>query len=136
MIKLNYNIIFTNGVSILLLLLLLTNVIDWITGTLKARVLKKENSDVGRKGIVKKIGCWIIVLISFILSIAFQIMGDIAEINVGVSSYVSVFVLVTLIVNEIRSVMENLIECGIKVPEVLVKGLELFNKKVNEEEKK
>lgn len=38
------------------------------------------------------------------------------------------FTLVCLIVNEARSIVENLVEIGIEVPVFLRKGLEVYNK--------
>ena len=46
---------------------LLLNVIDWITGWRRANKQHKESSMVGLKGIIKKTGYWIIVLIAFMI---------------------------------------------------------------------
>ena len=54
--------------SILFTILLFTNVVDYLTGCWKARILKKENSKEGMRGIFNKICCWIMLLIGFILS--------------------------------------------------------------------
>ena len=43
---------------ILFVLFLLFNVIDFITGWMKARMTKKENSIKGFKGVIKKLGYW------------------------------------------------------------------------------
>ena len=38
------------------------------------------------------------------------------------------FTLVCLIINETRSIIENLLEIGIKVPGFLIKGLDIYEK--------
>lgn len=45
------------------------------------------------------------------------------------------FVLASLIINEARSICENFIEAGFKVPKVLSNGLAIADKLINEEEK-
>ncbi len=41
--------------------------------------------------------------------------------------------LASLLINEIRSIIENFVEAGYNVPYVLVKGLEVADRVVNEE---
>ena len=41
------------------------------------------------------------------------------------------FTLASLLVNEIRSVLENLVECGYNVPAFLIKGLAVTEKLIN-----
>ena len=44
------------------------------------------------------------------------------------------FVLASLLTNEIRSICENFVEAGYKVPKILTKGLEVAEKVVNKDE--
>lgn len=48
------------------------------------------------------------------------------------------FTLAMLLVNEARSILENLVECGYNVPEFLIKGLavaqKLLNKRIGTED--
>lgn len=44
------------------------------------------------------------------------------------------FVLASLTVNEARSIIENFVEAGYDVPKILIKGLEVADKKINQEE--
>ena len=41
------------------------------------------------------------------------------------------FTLACLMVNEARSILENLVECGYNVPVVLIKGLAVTDKLIN-----
>lgn len=114
---------------------LLLNVFDWLTGWYKSRRLKKESSKVGLKGILKKLGYWVIIAVAFLMSEIFVRMGnDILHIDLSFLALIGWFTLACLLVNEVRSILENLLECGYNVPTVLVKGLAVTEKLLNKEE--
>lgn len=117
---------------------LLLNVIDWITGWMKSRIAKQENSVKGWQGVLKKIGYWLMIMVSFALSAIFIELGDTLGIDLGVTTLLGWFVLASLLVNEARSIVENFVEAGFNVPAILINGLEVADKiinKENEEEK-
>ncbi|MDY4277595.1 MAG: phage holin family protein [Faecalicoccus sp.] len=118
--------------GMLFCILFVLNFLDCFTGWCKARLLKKENSKMGIKGIMNKLANWIILLIAFLLSYSFVKLGEIISINVGFALLLGWFVLISLIINETRSILENLVELGVKVPLVLTKGLEVYEKKIEE----
>lgn len=108
---------------------LLCNVLDWLTGWYKARILKTETSKVGLEGIIRKLGYWIIILISFLLPKMFMSIGkEMFGIELGFMTMLGWFTLATLLVNEIRSILENLVESGYEVPTILIKGLAVTEK--------
>lgn len=108
---------------------LLLNVIDWLTGWYKARKLKKESSSVGLKGIIKKLGYWAIILVAFLMPALFVKLGkDLLGINLDFIILFGWLTLASLLVNEIRSILENLVECGYQVPAFLTKGLAITEK--------
>lgn len=110
------------------------NIADWLTGWYRSRKKKKESSKVGLKGIVKKLGYWIIIAVAFLMSTAFVHLGkDILGINLDILMMIGWFTVACLIVNEIRSIIENLVECGYNVPAVLINGLEIADKMINKE---
>lgn len=110
------------------------NVLDWLTGWHKSRRLKKESSRVGLKGALKKLGYWVIIAVAFLVSDIFVMLGrDILHVNLGFLMMVGWFTLACLMVNESRSILENLVECGYDVPEVLIKGLEVADEMINKE---
>ena len=102
---------------------LLLNLIDWITGTLKARFLKKESSVAGLKGILKKLGYWIIILVAFTIGHYMAVMGEALGFVFRFAPYLGWLTLGMLLTNEARSILENLTEMGVTVPEFLIKGL-------------
>ena len=113
---------------------LLFNVIDFITGWMKARMTKKENSIKGFKGVIKKLGYWLIILVSFSTSVLFIEIGEVLKIDLSITTMLGWFVLASLAINEIRSIIENIVECGYKVPQILIKGLDIANKVINKKE--
>lgn len=117
---------------ILFAFFLLLNVGDYVTRWIAARLTGTENSKAGWIGILKKLGYWIMVALGFGMSIIFIEIGLVIGLDLGVTTLIGWFVLATLIINEIRSILENLVEAyGDKVPNVLVKGLEVANKAID-----
>lgn len=106
------------------------NVIDWLTGWYNARSQKKESSRVGLLGIVKKLGYWAVILVAFIMSYVFVHLGDILHINLSFLMMIGWYTLALLMINEARSILENLVELGYKVPDLLVRGLAVTQKMV------
>ena len=119
---------------ILFALFLLFNVIDFITGWMKARITKKENSIKGFKGVIKKLGYWLIILVSFSTSLLFVEIGEVLEINLSITTMLGWFVLASLAINEVRSIIENIVECGYKVPVILIKGVDIASRVINKKE--
>lgn len=113
---------------------LLCNVLDWLTGWYKSRKLGKESSKTGLKGILKKLGYWVIILVAFLIPELFMHLGrDILGVNLEFLVLLGWFTLATLLVNEIRSILENLVECGYEVPDFLIRGLAVTEKLIHAE---
>ena len=119
---------------ILFAIFLLFNVADWITGWMKSRINNVENSSAGWKGVLKKLGYWLMILVAFAASAVFIEIGNTLGMDLGITTLLGYFVLASLLVNELRSILENFVEAGFNVPNVLVKGLEVADKMVNQEE--
>jgi toxin secretion/phage lysis holin len=115
---------------------LLLNIIDWITGSLKAIKLKELSSYIGIKGLIKKIGYWIIIGISFYLSYSFAKLGNnILGINLSIMYLLGWFTLASLTINEALSILENLSLLNIKIPSFLMKSLKSTKKILDNAEK-
>lgn len=111
---------------------LLLNIVDYITGICKAKYFGLENSCEGLKGILKKLGYWVCIAIAFFVSVAFADMGKVIGYDLGFTQVFGWFTLATFIINEIRSILENLVLMDVEVPSFLVKGLEVAKKKIEE----
>lgn len=115
----------------LFLLFLILNVADWFTGWMKSRINNKENSVAGWKGVLKKLGYWLMIAVSFAISVGFIEIGNVIGVDLGITTLLGWFVLASLIVNEVRSIVENFVEAGYNVPMVLQEGLEVADKVIN-----
>lgn len=112
-------------------LFLLFNVADWLTGWMKSRMNHKENSVAGWKGVMKKLGYWLMVGVAFGASAVFIEIGIVLGIDLHITTLLGWFVLASLMVNEIRSICENFVEAGFKVPAILTKGLQVADEAIN-----
>lgn len=114
----------------LFIFLLGLNIIDYITGIMKAKHLKKESSKKAMKGFIKKFLIWCLVAMGFGLGITLEKIGQVIGINLHIMLAIGWFILVHCIINEFRSILENMIELdkGHLVPKWLIKGLEVTNK--------
>ncbi|MDD4372243.1 MAG: phage holin family protein [Anaerostipes sp.] len=109
------------------------NVADWLTGWMKSHMSNSTNSAAGLKGVIKKLGYWIMIMVAFGSSAVFVEIGRAINIDLGITTLLGWFVLASLLVNEIRSIVENFVEAGYNVPTILIKGLEVADKIVNKE---
>ena len=118
---------------ILFALFLAFNLADWITGWMKSRIAHKENSKAGWKGVLKKLGYWIMIAVAFGASAVLVELGKTIGVDLGITTLLGWFVLASLLVNEIRSICENFVEAGYNVPQILIRGLEVADKAINKE---
>ena len=105
--------------------LLVFNIIDWLTGWAKSSMKGESCSKVGAIGAVKKICYWVVIGTAFFIGYSFESMGQTIGVNLVFMDFVGWFTLANYLVNEIRSVLENLVEMGVPVPDFLVKGLKV-----------
>ena len=109
------------GLDIALQCLLVAIVLDYITGLIKSFKSSKLNSKVGIKGLLKKVGILCLVALSVVID---KLTGN--------TGYVRTMIIYYLVANEGLSILENLGEIGIIVPEFLKNRLE----QLKEENKK
>ena len=106
-----------------LMTLLAFIVIDYLSGVLAAYINHELSSRTGFIGILKKTMYFFVLAVAHCVDIATGAGGVLQGIAVGV-----------LISNEGISILENCAECGIPIPERLIKALEQI--KGDEKEKK
>ena len=127
---LTYIITIFEQYGLIMFTFLIFNVLDWMTGTMKARLLGKESSIDGLKGVCKKLGYWVLILVAFLVGENFILIGNNLGIDLSIADYIGWITLAMLVVNEARSIIENLVQMDVYVPEVLVKGLEVAQEKI------
>ncbi|SMB97722.1 holin, Cph1 family [Thermanaeromonas toyohensis ToBE] len=106
------------GWDVALKVLVLFVVLDYITGLTAAWVEKKLNSDVGLKGIAKKILLFVPVAVGYWLDIA---LGTEVLRSLAIFFYIS---------NEALSCLENVSRAGVPIPKPLKDALEQLKDKV------
>lgn len=105
------------GFDIALKCLIISIVIDYLTGMMKSYKSSTINSNIGFKGILKKISMLCLVALSVILDF---LTGDTGMIRNLVIYY--------LVANEGLSIVENLGQMGIMIPKVIIEKLEQLKK--------
>lgn len=98
---------FLGGFDGYIITILTLIVIDYITGIMKAIYKKEISSEIGHKGIIKKVAMLLVIGVSFML-----------EKNIGISSIRNI-VIMFFIGNEGISILENVAEMDVKIPEKL-----------------
>ena len=115
------------------LLLVLCNVIDYGTG-IAASVSRGIALTPGKslRGIAKKVGMWLLIVIGWVLDVLIEYGGTAVGIKSPVSFLVATIVAVWLICNEILSILENLVQIGVVVPEFLMPLVRMLQKQAEE----
>ena len=101
------------GWSALVQILVTFVVIDYITGVLAAAINGKLNSDIGLRGIAKKVFIFIIVA-----------CGHLVDNALGTQDIVRDAAIYFYIANELLSILENAGEIGLPVPDMLKNAIE------------
>lgn len=104
---------FFGGFDQAFFILLIVIGIDYLTGVCKAILNRKLNSIVGLKGIIKKVGYFLIVALSVLLD---KIMGN--------NSAIRTLVIYFFVANEGISILENWGHMGLPLPNKIYQVLE------------
>lgn len=97
-----------NGYDTLFKALLIFIVLDYLSGVMRAIYTKKLSSKIGAKGIIKKIGYIVLIVVVEILDILLKDNG-----------YLRNIIIYMFIANEGISILENWSAMGIKVPDII-----------------
>lgn len=110
------------------------NVIDYATGlcAAKYRSDKKISSYKSIRGIIKKVCMWLLVIIGAFMDILIQYAIETAGIPLMVPFVVATIVAVWLVVNEMISILENMIDIGVTMPPFLLPLAKYIKKQVED----
>lgn len=97
------------------------NVLDYITGLMAAGYRKQDiNSYKSIRGITKKVCQWLLVMVGCVLDAIIQYAVSVAGVELRIPFVVATVVAVWLVVNELISILENIIDIGVDIPPFLL----------------
>lgn len=106
------------GVDIALQSLLIVIVIDYLTGIASAIYNKELSSKIGFKGIIKKFSYLLVVALSVVID---NLLGQ--------SGLIRSLVIYFFVANDGLSIIENMAQMNVKLPQKLIDTLEQIKKK-------
>lgn len=106
------------GFDIAIQSLLIVIVIDYLTGIASAIYNKKLSSKIGLKGILKKFCYLLVVALSVVID---NLLGQ--------SGLIRSLVIYFFVANDGLSIIENMAEMNVKLPQALIDALEQIKKK-------
>lgn len=115
------------------LLMVGCNIIDYVTGLVATPYREeKVSSYKGIRGIYKKIGMWLLVLVGAFIDILIKYSIEAAGVSLNIPFIVATIVAVWLVVNEIISILENLVDIGVAMPPFLMPVVKYIKRQVEE----
>lgn len=105
------------GLDVALACLITAIVIDYLSGLIKAYNTKTLSSNIGFRGILKKIGILLLVMLA--------VLVDRVSVNNGA---IRTLVIYYFVANEGLSVLENLAVAGLPIPKALKNALKVIKK--------
>ena len=105
------------GLDVALIALLVAIVLDYLSGIIKAYVTKQLSSQTGFRGIVKKVAVLMIVMLAVLVD---RVTGETGAIRTLVIYY--------FVANEGLSIIENLGQAGVPIPQSIKKALKALKK--------
>lgn len=115
---------FIGGRLPVFLLFLALNVIDFYYGRQKAKKTDTLSSKIGAEGVRKKVAYWVVITIAFSIGhILATSLGPELGVDLGFLHLIGWFTLAVYILNELTSIVENLLVLGVDVPAIFVRGL-------------
>lgn len=114
-------VLYCNTLAIPLVILFIAMIVDYITGITSAYINRELSSKVGLRGIIKKISY--VALVAVAMGADYLIYGGFSAINININYdlWFSVLVTIWLIINEMISILENLVKIGVPIPSFLTK---------------
>ena len=105
------------GFDVAMACLLIAIVLDYVSGIIKAYENKTLSSQIGLRGILKKVGVLLVVMLSVLID---RVTGETGAIRTLVIYY--------FVANEGLSIVENLAQAGVPIPQSIKKALKALKK--------
>lgn len=114
-------------------LLVAFNVIDYITGLFAASKRTGQISSYKSiRGIIKKVCMWLLVIVGALLDVLINYAVQSAGIELNIKFLVAIIVAIWLVINEVISILENMIDIGIHMPPFLMPLAKYIKQQVEE----
>lgn len=124
---------FLGTLTVPVLLLVACNVIDYITGLFAAPKRGESiSSNVGISGIIKKVCMWLLVVVGAIIDELIKYAVATTGITIPFSFLIACVVAVWLVCNELISILENVGDIGVPLPDFLVTIVQYIKKQAEE----
>lgn len=116
-----------------LIVLTVVMAVDYLTGMFSASREGKLNSRTGVIGLIKKVGYLALVGVGMVVD--YLMTSALAQIGVNsdMPNLFGLMVIIWLIINELISILENLGEIGVPMPEFLVRTVKTLKGRVDNE---
>lgn len=109
------------------------NLVDYLTGLCAARYRTEQISSYrGINGIVKKVCMWLLILIGAWVDVLINYALECAGISLTIPFVVATVVAVWLVINEMISILENMIDIGVKMPPFLLPIVKYIQRQVED----
>ena len=116
-------------------ILVFLNTADYFTGIAAAYYKgEKVSSRKGFRGIAKKVCMWLLIAVGVVIDKVVVYAAAVAQIKISLTFAVGCFVAIWLICNEIISILENVTDIGVCVPEFLQNVVKKIKEKLKTKE--
>ncbi|MBE6072025.1 MAG: phage holin family protein [Clostridium butyricum] len=112
--------------SPIIVMLIIVLIIDYLTGMLSAFQSNVLNSKTGLWGIVKKLLYGVAVAVGMIVDWTIINVAEVVNINMRMTTFFGLLVAIWLIINELISILENLMKLDVPLPSFLIKVVSSF----------
>lgn len=115
------------------LLMITCNIIDYATGLMAVGSRdEKLSSYRSIKGIIKKVCMWLLVVVGAIVDELIRYSTDMAGVELPFTFFVACIVAIWIICSELISILENMIDIGVKLPPFLMPIIKMIQKSAEE----
>ena len=112
------------ALAVPVVLLVLSNIIDYATGVVASKYRKQKISSYkGIRGIAKKIGMWLLICVGAIVDQLIAYACVQVDLQLPFSFAIACTVAIWLICNEVISILENVKDIGVPMPDFLSKAV-------------
>ncbi len=109
------------------------NLIDYVTGLMASKYRQEQlNSYKSMRGIAKKVCMWLLVVVGAMVDVLIKYATQTMGLSIQIPFIIATLVAVWIVVNEIISILENLVDIGIDLPPFLMPIVKRIKKEVEE----